>query len=105
RPGLRIDAALGAKAGQRRVVVRVPYFSLAARVIAESDLVLTMTRSFAKVLQKFARIEIVPAPVEVPPLRFSMIWHRRHDTDRGHRWFRALVAKVCVERLGDARRA
>src|SRR5262249_30103417 len=43
RPGLRIERALGAKASQRRVALRVPYFWLAARALAGSDLVLTMT--------------------------------------------------------------
>jgi DNA-binding transcriptional LysR family regulator len=102
RPGLRIARALGSKAEQRRVAVSVPYFSLAARVLAESDLVLTMTRSFARVLQDLAPIKAVAAPFKVPPLRFSVIWHRRHDTDRAHATFRDLIAKICVERFGAA---
>jgi len=102
RPGLRIDRALGSKAPQRRVTVRVPYFALAARVLAESDLVLTMTRSFARLLQESAPVKVVAAPFKVPPLRFSLIWHRQHDADRVHSSFRDLIAKICVERFGDA---
>ncbi len=102
RPGLRIERALGSKAGERRVAVRVPYFSLAARVLEESDLVLTMTRSFARLLLDFAPLKIVSAPVKIPPQRFSLIWQRRHETDPTHAWFRDIVAKVCIERLGDA---
>ena len=101
RPGLRVERALGPKAGQRRVAVRVPYFSLAARVLAESDLVLTMTHSFAGVLNQLAALKVVPAPVKVPPLGFSLIWLRRHDADAAHARFRDLIAKVCLE-LFDA---
>jgi DNA-binding transcriptional LysR family regulator len=100
QPGLRIERALGTRAAQRRVVLRVPYFSLAARVLAESDLVLTMTRSFARELQRFAPLEIVDAPIKLPPLRFSLVWNRGRDIDRAHEWFRDLVANVCLERLG-----
>jgi len=101
RPGLRIERALGERAVQRRVALRVPYFALGACVLAQSDLVLTMTRCFARELQRLAPLKAVAAPVKVPPLRFSLIWHRRHDTDRAHEWFRELVARVCVERLGS----
>jgi DNA-binding transcriptional LysR family regulator len=101
RPGLRIDRALGPKASQRRVALRVPYFSMAARVLAESDLLLTMTRSFARELQHFAPLQVVAAPFKVPPLRFSLIWLRSRDADRDHAWFRSLVAAICLERLGE----
>jgi DNA-binding transcriptional LysR family regulator len=102
RPALRIERALGPSAPQRRVALRVPYFGLGGRVLAESLLVLTMTRSFARELQRFAPLKIVDLPIRIPPLRFSLIWHRGRDMDRAHEWFRDLVASVCLERLGDA---
>jgi DNA-binding transcriptional LysR family regulator len=102
RPSLRIERALGAKAARRRVAVRVPYFSTAAHILARSDLVSTMTRAWAKVLQEAAPLRIVDAPLRLPPLRFSQVWNRRHDGDRAHAWFRDLVARICVDRFGDA---
>jgi DNA-binding transcriptional LysR family regulator len=101
RPGLRIERALGPRAGERRVVLRVPYFSLAARVLSQSDLVLTMTRSFARMLQDFATVKVVPAPIKIPPLRFSLIWHHRHDSDVMHARLRDLVSKICAESFGE----
>jgi DNA-binding transcriptional LysR family regulator len=102
RPGLRIDRSLGPRAAERRVALRVPYFSLAARVLAESDLVLTMTRAFARVLQQAAPLKVVPAPLRLPPQRFSMIWLRRQDADAAHARFRDLVSGVCAAQLGEA---
>jgi DNA-binding transcriptional LysR family regulator len=102
RPALRIERALGPKAAQRRVAVRVPYFGLAAHVLAQSDLVLTMTATFARALMETAPLKAVPAPVKIPAQRFSLIWHRMHEADRAHAWFRELVAKVCEERFGEA---
>ncbi len=100
RPGLRIERALGADAERRRVALRVPYFWLAARVVAESDLALTMTQSFARELQRSAALKTVTAPLALAPLTFSLVWRRARDLDRMHAWFRELVATVCVERLG-----
>lgn len=102
RPGLRIDRALGPSAKERVVAVRVPYFSLAAGILADSDLVLTMTRSFASILQELVPLKVVPAPLRLPPQRFSLLWHRRHDDDRAHARFRELVADICLDRLGAA---
>jgi len=101
RPGLRIERALGARAGQRRVSLRVPYFSVAARALAAGDQVLTMTRFFASELQRLAPLKIVAAPLEVPPLRFSMVWHRDRDGDRRHQRFRELVALECLDRVEE----
>ena len=103
RPGLRIERALGAKSTQRRITVRVPYFSLAARILAESDLVMTMSGLFARELQRLAPLKVVAAPINLAPLRFSMIWHRKWDGDRAHEWFRNQVASICTERLGNVR--
>jgi len=100
RPGLRIERALAAKGLQRRVVARVPYFALASDLLAQTDLVLTMTRQWAQFIQEGTALRVVDAPVKLPPQRFSLIWSRRHDGDRTHTWFRDLVATVCTERFG-----
>lgn len=102
RPGLRIERALGGRASERVIAARVPYFSLAARLLAETALVLTMTRSFARVLQELAPLKVLPLPFQVPPQRFSLLWHRRHDADRAHARFRDLLSTVCAARFGAA---
>lgn len=99
RPGLRIERALGAKAAQRRVALRVPYFWSAAQILLETDLVLVMTRKFAHELRRVAPLKLVAMPFKLPPLRFSLVWHRSRDADRGHERLRDVVAKVCLDRL------
>lgn len=100
RPGLRIERALAAKGLQRRVVARVPYFSLAARLLAQTDLALTMTRQWAQFLSEGAALRVIDLPIKLPAQHFSQIWLRRHDSNPTHAWFRDLVAKVCTERFG-----
>jgi DNA-binding transcriptional LysR family regulator len=94
RPGDRITRLLAARGHRRRVTTRVPYFAVAARAVAESDLVLTMTRRFADELATLAPLRIVRAPIDLAPLAFSQIWDHRHDDDPAHAWLRALCHRV-----------
>jgi DNA-binding transcriptional LysR family regulator len=99
--GRRVERLLSAKGKRRRVTASVPYFLLAARVLAECDLVLTMTQSFAHELTKLAPLRSVPCPVPLPSLAFSMIWPRQQDGDAAHRWLRDACARVCLRAVTD----
>jgi DNA-binding transcriptional LysR family regulator len=95
RPGVRIDRLLSARGLKRKVGIRVPYFSLAASIVAASDHVLTMTSAFAEQLRSIAPIRIVACPLPLEPLAFSQIWSHRHDADPVHRWVRDTAARLC----------
>jgi DNA-binding transcriptional LysR family regulator len=95
RPGDRVDRLLAARGARRRVTTRVPYFLLAAHVLTRSDHVLTMTHACAEALTRVAPLRIVKPPLEIPPLAFSQIWHRRHDDDAAPRWLRDAAARIC----------
>jgi DNA-binding transcriptional LysR family regulator len=95
RPGVRIDRLLAARGLERRVATRVPYFLLAAQLLAASDQVLTMTQRFAEVLTGLAPLKLVKCPLPIPPLSFSQIWSRDHDHQPAHRWVRDACASVC----------
>jgi DNA-binding transcriptional LysR family regulator len=96
RPGERIDRWLTAHGhSRRRVSTRVPFFTLAARIVAEHDHVLTITEAFARELVGQAGLRVVRCPVPLAPLSFSQIWRRRFDNDAAHAWLRAAVSSVC----------
>jgi DNA-binding transcriptional LysR family regulator len=99
RPGERIDRLLAANGARRRVTIRVPYFLLAAQILAQTDHVLTMTRAFAEVLTQAVPLRCVTPPLDIPPLRFSQIWRRERDDDEAHRWLRGVSARLCSERV------
>jgi DNA-binding transcriptional LysR family regulator len=102
RPGARIDRALGQQARRRQVIVRVPYYILAARTVAQTDLVLTITRSLAELMQPLAPVKLVTFPGKILPHRFSLIWHRRNDGDAVHARFRNGVIEACKEHFGES---
>lgn len=102
RPGVRIDRMLAAKGKRRRVTLSVPYFLLAARILATSDHVLTMTKGFAEQLISGAPLRIVKCPLAIPFLSFSQIWPHRYDGDLTHRWLRESCARVCERSEGSS---
>ncbi len=95
RPGERIDRWLAARGHRRRVTTRVPFFALAARILMESDQVMTMTSFLARALTEGKPLRVVKCPLELAALTFSAIWHRRHDADAAHVWLRTVALGVC----------
>jgi DNA-binding transcriptional LysR family regulator len=65
-------------------------------VAAGTDLVGVFTASMGPLMEQRLGLQVLPIPLELPPVPIYMIWHetRRHDT--AHRWLRELV----VQELG-----
>jgi DNA-binding transcriptional LysR family regulator len=84
---------------ERKVAVRVPYFTTAAMIAARTDCVAGLPGRLAKVLCKTMPVKIVPTTFPLPKMGISLVWHERTDADPGARYFRQLVA----EAVGGAR--
>ena len=80
---------------RRHVSLRCRNFLAAFRVVAESDLVLTMTARYAKLLTAASGVRVLPMPLRMPTLDLFLYWHDRLDGDPANRWLRAeLVAAL-----------
>ena len=66
-------------------------------VVASTDLLGIFLSSMGPLMEKRLGLQVLPIPLELPPMPIYMIWHetRRHDT--GHRWLREFV----VQELGS----
>lgn len=73
------------------------YFS-ACQVAAETDLLLTMPRSYAANLSRLFAIATQPLPIRLKPIPILAYWHRSKDMDRAHEWCRRMV----IETVGKA---
>jgi DNA-binding transcriptional LysR family regulator len=62
-------------------------------LVACTDLVGLFMASMGPLLEQRLGLQVLPIPLELPPLPIYMIWHetRRHDT--AHRWLRQVVAE------------
>ena len=83
-----VDKALQTVGQTRDVKVVVPSFPAVIAMVAASDLIGLVPRSFAGVAPGVTTFDL---PVDTPELVISQIWHPRVDADPGHRWLRGII--------------
>jgi DNA-binding transcriptional LysR family regulator len=93
-PQGRVDLVLQEQGLRRRVVRLESGFLAAARLVAGTDLVLTMSRRLAVHLAETLPVTLVDAPLELPSYSLVQIWHPRHTDDPQHRWMRDRVRDI-----------
>ena len=83
---------------KRRVEVSVPAFSLAPQLVVGTDRVATLTTRLAAKCAKILPLRLLPLPIAMPPMVEMLQWHKVHEYDPAHHWFRGLLRTV-VQRL------
>ena len=91
RAGGATEAALRDLGLERRIVWAVPTFWLAARLVADADLIATMPTDLAKHFAEIFGLDVAPPPLRLEPLEIVAHWHDRHDRDARHSWFRSIL--------------
>jgi LysR family transcriptional activator of mexEF-oprN operon len=92
-----VDEAL-AKLGLRRTVaLTTPRFVAVPFVVAGAPVVTTMHARLARFFAAQLGLSLSPAPVELPEVSFSLVWHASYDHDPAHRWLRETVVRVAAE--------
>jgi LysR family transcriptional regulator, nod-box dependent transcriptional activator len=76
---------------RRRVEVSVPSFALAPQLVVGTDRITTITTRLALRCAEFLPLKLVPLPIEIPNLVEVLHWHRIHDKDPAHLWFRGVL--------------
>jgi LysR family transcriptional regulator, nod-box dependent transcriptional activator len=89
-----IDRSLGEAGLQRRVAVHLPYFLSAIRMLETTDLVLTIPARIADAVPALFDLPRLKAPKEISPIRYSMVWHPRFESDLLHTWLRQTVRQI-----------
>ncbi len=89
-----IDEALASLGHQRVVSVSTPYFMNANDGLSKSDLITTLQRRTCDELVANYDLVLRPLPFEVPPVNYSLFWHRRFDKDTVNMWFRKLIHEI-----------
>jgi DNA-binding transcriptional LysR family regulator len=92
-----LDKQLAALGLGRRVARTVPTFLDAPFLVASSDHIVSLPARLVVPLLSLLRLSMVDAPLPLPGFTLSAIWHRRHDADPEHVWFRELLARAVAE--------
>lgn len=88
-----LDQALTALGRHRRVVLTVNQFFTAGRVVTRSDLLTVLPLCFLPATGYQDQLVVRDLPIDLGPVRVSMLWHLRRDDDPAHAWLRALVQR------------
>jgi len=89
-----IEEALERAGLARRIVVRVPHFTVVPMMLQRTDLILTLPRRVALVYERLGPFKSLPLPVPIAPADVGVHWHERFDADAGNRWLRQQVLEL-----------
>jgi DNA-binding transcriptional LysR family regulator len=85
-----IDGALARMGYKRRIVTHVPHFAALLQA-AESKRLCATVPSGVVMAMHSPNLFIHPAPLAIPDLPVSLLWHRKREQDPNNRWLRNLV--------------
>jgi DNA-binding transcriptional LysR family regulator len=90
---------------QRRVALRCQSYDAACRIVAGSDLLLTMPRNSTRLVERMEGLFVLAPPLELPPVEMHLYWHRQADGDPALRWLQAELLAIAQSPPDPAARA
>lgn len=89
-----VDRRLAQQGQQRTLALTVSDMASVPSVVAQTRLSATLLKR--AVLYSAARNQVIlfPPPVDLPTVRFKLIWHRRHDAHPAQQWFRQTIMEL-----------
>ncbi len=92
-----VDKIMMSHGIQRNIVVRLPSFLGAARIVAQTEFIATVPDRFGMVMATQERIQLFRVPVELPSSDVKLHWHERFHSDPGNQWLRRMIASVAQD--------
>lgn len=90
------DVALARTGERRNIVMRCQQINTALRMVAQSDLLLTMADSYATRAYAIQDSELLPLPFSCPAVDIYLYWHINSDSDPANTWLRKLIYETCL---------
>ncbi|GJE78162.1 LysR family transcriptional regulator [Methylorubrum suomiense] len=89
-----VDDAL-AKIGRKRVIALTsPRFAVMPFVVRQAPVIATMHSRLARFFADSMGLTVSPAPVDLPDVSISMIWHASNDDVPSQRWLRETIVML-----------
>lgn len=88
------DFELGRHNLRRNVRLRCQNYLAACRVVSETDLLLTMPRHYAAILNVELGNRLLPFPIDAPAFDTYLYWHANADGDPANAWLRQLLFRA-----------
>lgn len=85
------DIALKQQGYQRRIALKVPFFSAAVNALLSSDYLMIVPEHIARNLSRSYSLAYRDLPVVSDVHRYWLMWHPKYDQDKAHEWMRTKV--------------
>ena len=92
-----LDAALTRLGLARDCALIVPYFSVALRAVAGTNLIATLPRHMSTCLVDRKAVRFVRPPREIESFRYIMVWHKRQHADPRSVWLRQTIRDITAK--------
>lgn len=89
-----VDVALGKIGHKRHIGLTTPRFAAVPFVLKRAPIIATMHSRLARVFANDMGLTISPAPIDLPEVSISMIWHSSNDNTPSHRWLRETIISI-----------
>ncbi|MCB1397480.1 MAG: LysR family transcriptional regulator [Rhodobacteraceae bacterium] len=97
------DTVLARDGLRRKIRARCLQANTAMRMVASSNILLTMAEGFAQRANMWFDNVFLPVPFEAEVVDTYLYWHENADADPANRWFRSLVRAAAAEASTPAR--
>jgi DNA-binding transcriptional LysR family regulator len=85
---LLVEQLLASHGVARRIVARIPQFTVLPQLLVDSDLLVILPLRVARLFAANGRLKHVDLPIAMPSFEVRMHWHPRHEAVAAHRWVR-----------------
>ncbi|MBL4599525.1 MAG: LysR family transcriptional regulator [Rhizobiaceae bacterium] len=85
------DVALARLGHSRHISLRCQQISTAMQIVTNTDMILTMSETFARRANILHGNKIFPAPFEAPAIDTYLYWHSNSDHDQANSWLRQII--------------
>lgn len=92
-PGIE-DFELSRSGVQRQIRLRCQHYYAACRVVENSDLLLTMPETYARIIAERSDIQILTPPADLPDIDVHLYWHKAYEREPALIWFREQLRQV-----------
>ena len=88
----RFDRELAEVGVSRNIKARVPHYSGALALVAETDMIASIPRILTDVARRRYGLKVSELPFISPNRSINMVWHKTRDSEPFHVWLRDFVA-------------
>ena len=78
----------------RRVLLRVPHFTVVPAIVQQTDLITTLPSYVLSYIRNLPNLKTFKLPFAVPSYEIKQFWHERNHKDPANRWLRAVVSEL-----------